>query len=163
MNRQSYMKEYREKHREQIRLQRKQYRSRPEIREYIRRKNKEWTEVHHEEKKLYNRDYIKQHVLEVEAELLKHFSLMCLFCGKRDKKPHLGVSFHEIYGRSHDRDYLRFHYVLAHHEDFAPVCNKHHRLVHLLMDYDFSWKEIREILLRKRQSNEAIQLSRCER
>ena len=82
---------------------------------------------------------------EIEAEMHKNFpSLKCIFCGGYDKRAYFGVTFHEIHGNKHPyKAPHKFLYYLAHPNDFATVCMRHHAMVHWLMDCDLSWDEIR--------------------
>jgi len=152
---------YYERHREQMSLSNKLWRGknrerraiylrqyREQNRKQIRLKEKEWYDRNQE----YKRQYAKQHaieqrrqfILEIKDKLAEHFSLSCFFCGKHDEAALLGVSFHEIHGRPHERRNFKriFHYILEHPTDFAPLCRRHHKKIHWLMEYGMTWSQI---------------------
>jgi hypothetical protein len=75
----------------------------------------------------------------------KYFpSLACVFCGQKDERAFIGISYHEINGKSHEYHNIlkRFQYILDHPKDFAPICNKHHKKVHWLMKKGLTWEGI---------------------
>lgn len=92
-------------------------------------------------------------IAELEALLRKIFTLKCFFCGKTDKQPRLGVSFHEKHGNSHDYHTVpKLRYILAHPDAFVPLCRHHHILAHRLMMEGFVWDEISDLIINKRKS-----------
>lgn len=130
-------------------------------------KQKAYYWEHRDEKRAYDREYYLKHgdeirqatlrnarktVEELEALLKKIFVMKCFFCGKTDKIPRLGVNFHEKNGKEHTyRPIARLRYYLNHPDDFVPVCRHHHILAHRLMMEGFSWKEIVELIVKKRE------------
>jgi hypothetical protein len=76
-------------------------------------------------------------------EMRKIFDLKCAICGKVDSTIKLGVFIHKKDGKPHNYDKVyRLKYILAHPEEFAPLCRSHHRFVHTCMKHGSSWEQI---------------------
>lgn len=113
---------------------------------------------HPDKVKQYNQSYAKKHS-DIKKQITKLwyakteqgqrnkiaqiFTLTCTICGGTDKRSKLGVSFHEVNGKPHIRNHsYKLKYILDHVEDFRPVCPRHHKKVHILMEKGYTWNEI---------------------
>jgi hypothetical protein len=77
-------------------------------------------------------------------EVRKLFDLKCSICGKIEPDIKLGVHLHKKDGAVHNYDKVyKLKYIIAHPDEFAPLCRGHHRTVHWLMSQEgLSWEQI---------------------
>ena len=78
--------------------------------------------------KLYMRKYHKNLRNSKRKIALKLIGDKCFIC----ETVH-NICFHERHGKRHKSSSEdNFAYILKHSQDFVPICNKHHRMVHEL-------------------------------
>lgn len=82
------------------------------------------------------------------AKITQYFpKLICVICGEKDPSSRIGVHFHEINGKHHPiAAKAKFEYILAHHNDFVPICNSHHIKATILMEHGLSWSDVVYVL-----------------
>ncbi len=142
-----YMAEYRKKHpnyfKELYRKNRKHHLKLQKIRRNKRtpEKKSEWYRNHRKQNNEYDRKSRKKR----REQLYEKIGRKCVLCENTEKIAK--ICFHEKYGKKH-KHYLK--YYKKHYEDFLPLCNKHHRMLHWLYEVDIN--KVLE-LLKNMQSN----------
>lgn len=140
------MRKWREKNKE--RLNAKTRERRQANSEQHNLTNKEWRDSHKEHIKIHGKEYRYKLCREYVNKIKQLFpTLTCTICGKQDNQSILGVSFHEIHGHRHEyHSIFKFRYIIAHYQDFVPICKAHHVKIHNLMRKDYAWNEIVDLL-----------------
>jgi len=121
--------------------------------------------VHRDEKREYDREYYQQHVEEIKQAVLAYktqkvaeleaiacrvFDMRCFLCGMVDPSVRIGACFHEKHGNKHEYHRVaELRYVLAHPDDFIPLCRGDHQMSHMLMKKGFVWEEIVRLVREK--------------
>lgn len=104
-----------------------------------KRASKKWRSKNQQRLRDYDRDrypkrkgYLIRKGAERDRELYSEVDRLlgkkCVFCGRERKR----IYRHEIHGKEHPMDPR---YILAHIEDFIPVCGTCHRCLHWAMKY----------------------------
>lgn len=160
------IKNHRETHREEFLEYKRKYNATHATER--NEKQKAYAVAHKEEIQKYfhgyyakNAEEIKQAVLawktktisELEIEIKKIFGdpLKCFLCGEIDPTVGIGACFHEKNRKNHDYHRVgEFKYILAHPQDFVPLCRGDHQMTHMLMRKGFTWNEIVKLIQEKR-------------
>ena len=88
-------------------------------------------------------------------ELKRIFGTRCIICGGIDKRSKIGVSFHNIKNEKHpyNQVHRKYQYIIAHKEDFIPVCISCHNGIHWLQGkVGLTWEQIKQIIPALRNS-----------
>jgi hypothetical protein len=160
------VRNYRVKNREVILERKRKYNAEHAVERL--EKQKAYASAHPNEIKQYfngyyekNGEHIREHVNKMkkvngeklEEEIRKLFpNLVCHFCGRTDIQARLGVSFHKKDGEPHNYHTIqRLRLIIAHPEEFVPLCRMCHHTVHHMMMQGFVWAEIDRLITEKRK------------
>lgn len=124
--RNEYNRAYRERNREQTRLQQRGY--------YAKNRKA----------RLEN---TRKWKAKLREELKQELGDKCRICGRRRER----YFYHEIHGKNHVRS--NPNYILQHKEDFVPLCGLCHRDLHHIAKYWKTAKRYLELLTHKVKEN----------
>lgn len=117
--------------------------------ERLRKYNKEWYEKNKERMREYSRNYVKehreQHLNSEKARYERYRKLCkekigdkCFICGKNKEK--IGrIVYHEINCEPHLQNPK---YYIEHKDNFIPLCQNHHIILHSYMKYKDKFDEL---------------------
>jgi len=123
--------------------------------EKYRLKVKVWKQTHREKWKEQKRRYYKQNREEIlrrrrnlkerKLTLIKElYGEVCRLCNDKPER----IEYHEINGNKHEVSLhmYGFQFIREHVNDFVPLCNPCHRMVHGLMRFNLKWDDILKLI-----------------
>jgi len=132
---------YYQQHRERLLELSKQYYKRD--RQKILERNKKYRETHREQYLKRRRENYRKNKTRFlqrnekyrqqrREELFSLIGRKCIVCGTEEK-----LHFHEVHGKDHQQSnpFKDYKYIETHYKDFIPLCNKHHFIIHGLVEH----------------------------
>lgn len=108
--------------------------------EKCRRKKRREQYREYWKKRRNDKEYLKRHrktTLRFQEKwrlrAQKKLGSKCILCDYKPEEGQKRVSFHQIFGESHQLGTGVYKYIVEHIEDFVPLCARHHRMLHSLV------------------------------
>ena len=112
-------KDYYENNKEKILGDSKNYyKNHSEVKKQHRNYARNYRPQHREELRINNEKYHKR----MREKIREEIGIICIICGSNNE-----IHYHEIHGKKHS--YTQY-YILTHSEDFVPLCNHCHLILH---------------------------------